>query len=89
LQHCAIRFEKKTEATVTLPSAKHRNMNSRKLYVAQLPRVTSPQILRGEGQRKKTDNRKQGVHLGNGRGIHQDPLFEPSLAIIGITEVRI
>jgi hypothetical protein len=51
--------------------------------------VTSPQILRCEGQRKKTDNRKQRVHLGNGRGIHQGPLFEPSLAIIGITEVRI
>ena len=51
--------------------------------------MTSPQILRGEGQRKKTDNRKQRVHLGNGRGTHQRPLFEPSLAGVAIAEVRI
>jgi len=42
--------------------------------------VTSPQILRGEGQQKKTDNKKQRVHLGNGRGIQTG---------IAIAEVRI
>jgi len=42
-------------------------------------------MLRGEGQRKKTDNRKQRVHAA----FHQRPLFEPGLTGIGIAEVRL
>jgi hypothetical protein len=46
-------------------------------------------MLRGKGDGKKNDDGKERVHLGNWRDIHQCPLFETSLAIIGITEVRI